>query len=191
MTARTATRWIGGLLAVALMALGSSASATPIYDEGSDGAVSTDPFTPTVITAVLGSNEIVLTFGPSDTVNYFEIDLGGMTLTQVLLNSFQTQPGNAASLLVNCDTGSVCSPWNPLASEKLETAAVGSDLLPGLLADLGVSDVLTNRWGTAESQEATTVSLTFVVAAVPEPSIALMCGVAALAMAGLRHRREH
>ncbi|MBW2242496.1 MAG: PEP-CTERM sorting domain-containing protein, partial [Deltaproteobacteria bacterium] len=27
--------------------------------------------------------------------------------------------------------------------------------------------------------------------AVPEPSIALMCGVAALAMAGLRHRREH
>lgn len=189
MTRKTTMHWISGVLAAALLALGGAAGATPIYDEAVDGDVSTDSTAPTIIIAAVGLNEIVLTFGPGDTVNYFEVDLGGMILTQITLNSFQTLPGNAASLLVNCDTAIVCNPFSPLASEKLQTSAVGTDLLPGLLAGLGSGQTLTNRWGTAESQETTTVSLTFVVIAVPEPSLMLLGG-AALAMLILQQRRR-
>ncbi len=179
--------WFGALLAAVLL-IGGAAGATPIYDEGTDGDISTDDTQPTIITAVAGLNEIVLTFGPGDTQNFFEIDLGGsLALTQVVLNGFSTSPANLASLLGNCSPGAGCTAFNAQASERLETAAVGSDLLPGLLGDLGPNETLTNRWVTAESQASTTVSLIFVTTTVPEPSL---LGLGLVGLAALTFKRR-
>ena len=172
------------LIGLAAVVWAASAHATVIYDEGVDGPLSTDANNPTMLTAVLGDNDLSVTFGNGDSPNYFELDLGSLSLTSVILVSFSTGAGNANSLLVNCDTDP-CQPFNGNGRTFMDTGSVGDDLLD----DLSPSHTLTELWALVESSMAvTTATLRFQT--VPEPGVAglLAAGLVVLGL-GRRARR--
>jgi hypothetical protein len=155
------------------MAWATAAQATLIYDEGVQGPLSTDANNPTLLTAVAGDNDIVISVGNGDSPNYFELDLGSLSLTGVLLVSFSTGAGNNNSVLVNCDTDP-CQPFNGNGRMFMDNGSVGDDLL----LDLSSSHTLTELWALVEGSSAVT-NATLRFQTVPEP------GAAALLAGGL------
>jgi hypothetical protein len=169
--------------ALLVVGLAASAQATVIYDEGVDGALSTDPNNPTQIAAITGDNDIVISVGGGDSPNYFELDLAGRTLTSVILVSFSTPPSNNNTLLVNCDLDP-CNPFNGNGRMFMDDASVGADLL----LDLSPGYVLSQIWALVESSSAvTTATLRFQT--VPEPATFGLLAVGLAGAAVVRRRR--
>jgi hypothetical protein len=174
------------LVCGALVWMANAAGATTIYSEAIDGPVSTDPNLPTQITLAAGVNQIVLTVGPNDVFNFFEIDLTGLTLTEIRLEVFGTQPGNSDSLFANCNAGGPCQPFagpRVFIDESLE----GTDILPALLAQLAPGGSLTDVFVLGEGNRVTEVVLEFIT--VPEPStLALLALGGAMLVTPARRR---
>lgn len=191
---------LAGLVAAAFA---QSAAAVTIWDEGTDGDLSTDPAAPTSVTVAIGTNSVIGSTvgseaGPDRDVFTFTVPEGA-ALTQLLLTSFVSDDDLAA---LELQAGPVIT--DPASADELlgwlhpSATFVGTDILDDIgqgAGAIGFTGPLPPGTYTLLMQQGDPLAVAYgfdlVIepVAVPEPPMAALfvLGLAALAVA--RRRR--
>ncbi len=192
-------------VSAAALLLGSAAIAGgPVWDEGVDGDLSTDPLAPTPIAFGLGSNIVIGEMqSPSDTRDYLTFVIpAGQALSELNLLGYEDLdvggPGDTGFNAIHPGaTSQVPSGANSgdfLGGNHVLDSFVGTDLLPGLaagaLSGTGFASPLGPGTYTYLIQqtgpERTGYELEFVFIPSPAGSVAMLTGMGVIA---IRRRR--
>jgi len=191
---------LAGLVAAAFA---QSAAAVTIWDEGTDGDLSTDPAAPTSVTVAIGTNSVIGSTvgseaGPDRDVFTFTVPEGA-ALTQLLLTSFVSDDDLAA---LELQAGPVIT--DPASADELlgwlhpSATFVGTDILDDIgqgTGAIGFTGPLPPGTYTLLMQqgdpEAVAYGFDLIIepVAVPEPPMSALFVLGLVALAVARRRR--
>lgn len=182
------------LVIIAVLAsMTHAAQALTIFDEATLGDFSDSGLAPTLLSLAPGVNIVRTTTGPSasDHDDYFQIDLASMTLLSIVVQGYIPGPGNASTLLENCNHLSPsCTQTGPGGQVSVTIADIARDVMPDLVQGIGLTDYF--RIGESRGPAALELAFTTTtpLTPTPEPSTWLLFGTGLMGCISYSWRRR-